>query len=221
MIRAPFTQVIEKAAEQLGLEVRQGQEAFELSYSRRMLEAADEIGREALKKAKSYQDDLERTRVHFAKINEHLPIASFLDNVNAAMGQLDGDTIFLLPEVKSKSETLHLALMFAKPQQQTLYLFPQRWYHNLASAVFGLEDIQLGDSQLDPLVIIRAADSEKAAQLLRQPEVSRALLDLFSDKEVGTVVNDLSVRMAVSRVPSPEEIVTWVKRMQTLSQALS
>jgi hypothetical protein len=219
MIDSPFAPVIKEAARLLGLEVRQGQEAFELAASAKLFTAADKLGRDAVQKVEGYQEDLKRTRGLLATLNEHLPLEGFLNNHNAAMGNLDGDTIFLLPEIRQNNPTLHMSLMFGHPQDLTLFLFPQKWYHSIGS-VFGLQDIQIGDVKLDPMVIVRASDAEKAQLLLSKPDVSRSLIQLYSENSLEPIVNDLSIRSAVTRIPKAEDVVSWIKLMQGVSAAL-
>jgi len=217
---APFAQVIQEAADQLGLEVRNGQAAFELSASTKLFTAADKLGRDAAKNVDEYQEVLAGSRALLTSLSSLLPIEGLMNNYQAAMGKLDDDTVFLVPEIRQNVPTLHIALMFGTPQNLKLYLFPQEWYHSIG-AVFGLADIQVGDSNLDPLAIIRAKDPEEAKILLSKPEVVKALTKLFSDRVLEPVVNDLSVRSLVTRVPKAEEIVEWVKTMQEVSRALA
>ncbi len=211
-----FTPQIEALAEHFHLELRKGRESFELSQSLILLTQADRAGAQALEKTQQLESNLKAMNTVIGLI-ESAGLGVEL-SAQAATGVVEGYRLSVAPS-SGDHPSLQLAVMFPTSLHQKLHIFKEGLGSRLGKIFFRLQDVQLGDPELDPLVMIKS-ESEPATQAtLSRPEVRQALLDLF--REPGeAVINDISARILVSS-GSDQYLISLTQKLFRVAKTLA
>lgn len=215
-----YARAIVATAEKFGLELREDQEAFELTESLNMIRAADSAGAQAMERAEEFQGRLQEKKDMLGRLGAFLPMGDFFKGHRAAMGSSRGCRAMLLPEIQDESSKIHLVVMMSAPLDVGLHIYPESLAGKIGKFLFRLQDIQLGHQQLDPLVMVKARDQRAATRRLSGTAVQNALLALYEEGEGGTVCNDISVRACLGGSASAEQLGTWLERLTDLAVAL-
>ncbi len=78
----------------------------------------------------------------------------------------------------SASYSVHVQLFFPEPAELGLSIYRERFWSKVGKFL-GAQDIQSGNAELDPLVMIKAQDEGRARRMMEEPDLQLALLDLF------------------------------------------
>jgi hypothetical protein len=86
------------------------------------------------------------------------------------------------------SYSVHVQLYFPEAAELGLSIYKERFWSKVGK-FFGAQDIQSGNAELDPMVMIKAKDEGRAKRMMEEPELQHALLDLFKHSD-GFEVDD-------------------------------
>lgn len=121
-----------------------------------------------------------------AAVEDHSMIMAVLDQVifGVATGAYRGYDFFVYPNTpRSASDTpsppsVHVQLFFPASAEMGLSIYRERFWSKVGKFL-GAQDIQTGHAELDPLVMIKAKEKERAQQMLAEAPFQEALLTLF------------------------------------------
>jgi len=82
----------------------------------------------------------------------------------------------------SASYSVHVHLFFPESAEIGLSIYRERFWSKVGK-LLGAQDIQSGNAELDPLVMIKAGVPQRAQHLLGNHSVQQTLLELFQDSE--------------------------------------
>lgn len=215
-----YAQAVVEAADQLGLELREDQEAFELTESLNMIRAADKAGAGALEKAGEMQEQLQQKKDLMSKMGAFLPMGQFFQGHRAAMGAYRGCRVLLLPEISDNTSRLHVVVMLPQPLSLNLHIYPEGLASRVGKLLLRLQDIQIGHAQLDPLVMIKAGDQRGATRMLTGTDVQNALLTIYQAGEGDPTCNDIACRVNLPGAVSGAQVCDWVERLADLAVVL-
>lgn len=131
-----------------------------------------------------------------AKVMQNPLIMGVLERVflGVAMGSYRDYEFFVYRNSRSTSSTtsasysVHVQLFFPEPAELGLSIYRESFWGKVGKFL-GAQDLQTGNAKLDPLVMIKAADQDRAQHMLGDDSLQGALLDLFEDSD-GFEVDD-------------------------------
>jgi hypothetical protein len=88
----------------------------------------------------------------------------------------------------SSSYSVHVQLFFPESAELGLSIYRERFWSKVGKFL-GAQDIQCGNADLDPMVMIKAQDEGRARRMVEEPALQEALLDLFRHSD-GFEVDD-------------------------------
>ncbi|MBW2453074.1 MAG: hypothetical protein JRI68_01110 [Deltaproteobacteria bacterium] len=91
----------------------------------------------------------------------------------------------------SGTYSVHVQLFFPKAADLGLSIYRERFWSKVGKFL-GAQDIQSGNADLDPLVMIKAEAEGQAQRMMQEPELQRALLGLFRFSD-GFEVDDSGI----------------------------
>ena len=213
---------IRKLSEVYDLELLSGKEALEFSSAvHTQASLADSKGKKL---------ELESVDLPAGSATIISMLGSFgfnLDNNVAAKGMYQGFELQAVPLQESRGNNrssisrLMLVMNFGKSLDLRLNIYPEHALHSIGKFLLRLQDIQTGDPQLDPKVMIKAKNEQQAKLLVSHPRVQETLLALFDGTFQAAAVNDLSVRVVAKSAPSPTEFQQIMDRLHQACKALA
>jgi len=162
--RAKELESARELASALGLDLVSGEESFRIACE----EAGQDSGMAQIAKMPAF---LRKWLIEAASWRIH--------------GERGGVRVAVYTETRSSgknSTTYTVARAYFRALPYALTVSREGAFTKLGKALFNLQDVELGDQELDPLVRIKAGDPLSAKLLLGRSEVSRALLELASQK---------------------------------------
>ncbi len=154
------------------------------------------------------------------------PILNFL-RTNAPWrieGKRDGLPVAIYSETRSsgRSSTTYIVVRvgYRKPLAFDLHVARESQLTKLGKAFFGLQDIEIGDAELDPLIRIKAKEGEAVRLLFSRKEVKAAIIAALES------VPDLRIESAwtgwerVGRIADPAVLVPVLDALVPLAKAL-
>lgn len=225
MLPLNYIPLIERFAELAGLTLIEGQEAFELIQTLRLILQADAAGVEAMRNIDQVEAQIEQSRKMTNRVRAIVPSGGFdpISQQRAVQHTDDlGRKTILVSTSSDESVILHLVVILRRPKNFKLHIYPERLASRVGKFLFRLQDIQLGDATLDHLVMIKAEDVPGATELLTDAQVQSELRAVYAPKNYNPqpVCNDISVRVSVTPRVTPEELQWWHERLLALEAAL-
>lgn len=225
MLHLNYIPSIERFAELAGLTLIEGQEAFELMPTLRLFLQADTAGVEALQNLGQVEAWIEKSRKAAEKINAKIPSGTLSPlSQQRAVNHTDdlGRKTILVATPTEKSAILHLVVVLRQPKNLKLHIYSEWLGSRIGKFLFRLQDVQVGDPILDPLVMIKAEDVTGATELLKETKVQAGLRAVFAPKDYHPypACNDLSVRVSLTSRVTPEELVWWHEQLLALEAVL-
>ncbi len=207
------------AAQELGLELKEDQEAFELGETLGLISTADSAGFRAMETAGAHQERIERSRDVISQLDAIFPVGGFFEGHKAAIGSHRGCKVMLIPRVKNEVSRVIVVVMLNEPLQCNLHIYSETLGSRLGKFFFRVQDLQLGHPQLDPLVMVKAENVADATRCLSGTAVQDALLAVYKSGSGSPVCNDISVRATVEDGATSQQLVDWVERLTELALA--
>lgn len=100
-----------------------------------------------------------------------------------------------------------------------LHLAPEGVFQRLGK-LFGVQDIQVGDAELDAHFIIKGADAHGITEILHEPQVRRALLVTQQHCRSLRVEGNLVAIKEPGRNPPPDKLATYIRLGADVATAL-
>jgi hypothetical protein len=88
----------------------------------------------------------------------------------------------------SAAYSVHVQLFLPKAAELGLSIDREQFWSRVGK-LFGAQDIQSGNVELDAMVMIKAKDERRARRMVEEPELQQALLDLFRHSD-GFALDD-------------------------------
>lgn len=208
------------AAQELGLELKEGQEALEMGETLSMIRSADSAGFKAMEKAGAHQDRIEQSRDLLSQLEAVLPVGKFFEGHRAAMGTHRGCRVLMVPNIRNESSSIIIVVMLQQPLSFNLHIYPETLGSKIGKFFLRVQDLQLGNAQLDPLVMVKAGDVAGATRKLTGTEVQKALLSVYQPGQGTPTCNDISVRASVDGDSTSQHLLDWTERLTGLALAL-
>lgn len=221
----PCAATIERFAELAQMECIEGQKAFELSQTLQLIRQADTAGIEAMRNTEQVEARIEQSRKMINLVTAVIPLDGFdpLSQQRAiSHTDEDGRKTVVIYTSQDKTVTIHLVMMLRSPLDLKLHIYPEWFGSRVGKFLFRMQDIQLGDPNLDPLVMVKAEDVAGATRLLTGQKVQAELKALYTAKEHHpvTVINDISARVSLSSKLTAEKLLWWHERLAALESVL-
>ena len=192
----------EPMAHQLSLEYRKGAPAAALFHRCKVLEMGDSQGRSIL-------DQLESPSVAS-------PLMTWVP-MSAAEGLYRGFQVYLCSDIRSPNHIL-CCMLLADPVETRFLIFREAFLSKLAKKLFAIQDLQIGDPDLDSLVMVKSDTPPDTLALLRRPAGVQSLLTLYQ-AHPEAVINAVSTRLTLVS-PTAEQLQSALDLMQAVASAL-
>lgn len=82
---------------------------------------------------------------------------------------------------KNQSQSVHISLLFQRPEKNGLLLAPETFFTRAGHALFRTQDLTTGNAELDRLVVVKATAEAAVRRLLADRPTQDALIALFRD----------------------------------------
>lgn len=181
---------------ELGFQPISGLDNVDLIVAHELIVEADKAGAEALRRTGAKQERAGHVRETLERIISIMGADDLATMVPGAKGMVEGRPVILTTEFGGGDKPLHLAMNLKRPFPCKIHLYRESFVSKLGK-LFGGQDIQVGNPELDPLIIIRGDQPETVQDHLGRSEVVEALVALYQERP-ETVVNQISVRCSLN-----------------------
>jgi len=191
-------------AGELGLEFKPGIEAFlELPEAATRI-ILDEFGTDK--------------PVPAAEILHNPLVKAFLAKVfmGVVTGEYRGYTVHLFRGSRGSSRTgqvhaVNISMLFNQPKKNGLNIYGEGFFSRLGKKLFGVQDLESCNPELDKLVMIKAENVPQVQMTMTDPRVQQALVELYS-YSTEFQITDPGIRYRISG----EEIIDRATAMEVL-----
>ncbi len=113
----------------------------------------------------------------------------------------------------SSTQSVHVQLFFPESAELGLSIYRERFWSKVGKFL-GAQDIQSGNAELDPLVMIKAKVEGQAQRMMEEPALQKALLGLFRFSD-GFEVDDNGIehRTYGASILPAAEVLDLAERM--------
>ncbi|MCA9778715.1 MAG: hypothetical protein KC800_18430, partial [Candidatus Eremiobacteraeota bacterium] len=129
MLPLNYIPLIERFAELAGLTLIEGQEAFELIQTLRLILQADAVGLEAMRDIDHVEAQIEKSRSMTNRVRAAIPSGGF-DPISQQRGVHHTDDLgrqtILVSTSGDESVFLHLVVILRRPKNLKLHVYPER-----------------------------------------------------------------------------------------------
>lgn len=222
--------VATELAQRMSWTVAKGKDAMALGQTLALVESADLAGAEALKAADEHLKAASGTVRAMEQIEALAPGLSqlLLGQQTAVSGAYRDRSVLLIPQPTNPNATRRgparqlVVMMLRHPLSLQLHIYPESLGSRLGKLFLRLQDIRLGNKELDPLVMIKARDETGARLKLESTGAQNALLALFGQRTppCHPQLNDVALRVSVVGEHDAEDLLALLEDMDTLVGAL-
>lgn len=222
MLSFSKSELIERLAETLDIELLRGKKALELGGGVKVLEQADTQGLSALGQVGDLSAQMDSAQEHLQQL-EGLPFLGdlFESLMEGAKGAYAGHQVLLCKTSHSKNQDgVLVAVMYSQPLPCQFFLYPERFSSRLGKLLFRQQDVQLGEPELDPLIMVKTPTPEQARQFLTRRDRVAALLRLYQDGQ-EFLTNQLGLRIVLGMRAQVDEVMSLLERMLAVADAFT
>lgn len=161
------------------------------------------------------------------EILDHPIVRSLIELVfeGAATGEYRGFEFSLYPTSQRPSEgstTLYanVTLLFRESYDLELSIYHETFFSRVGKALLGTQDVQLGNPELDKLIMIKGNNELLVNDLLEAPSVQQALLEMYRMSTRFEIRDHGILHKEVANVITRDRAIALMDRMADVAQAL-
>ena len=225
--RALDSSVQSQLAQRLGWVMVTGTEAAKAKPVLTLVHDADRAGAEVMDRSDKYDKETE-TIERSLKAFEMFPGADLILSVmQVVCGRREEQDVYIFPgsegggKNRPSRKKLDIVVLMKTRLDLKLHIYPEQFFSKVGKFLFCLQDIQVGDPQIDEAFMIKATDSQAPRQLLSDSEVRTALLALLEEPYPRPVINDVAVRATIYLPLEVDQVIEQIDKLSKLAAALS
>lgn len=203
----------EQLSQELGFEFKRGARSFlESPAGRREMEARFADG------------EIPAANI---EILDHPIVRSLIELVfeGAATGEYRGFEFSLYPTSQRPSEGsttpyANVTLLFGKVYDLDLSIYHETFFSRVGKVLLGTQDVQLGNPELDKLIMIKGKNELLVKDLLEAPAVQQALLEMYRMSTQFEIRDYGIFHKEVASVITRDRAIALMDKMVDVAEAL-